>query len=350
VLGKIFIYWLGILPIWVFNYRFEEPKVFLFLIGGLCLSIYWITRFIKSSKSFDLKRSDLWFLGWIVILTVSSIIGVHPIDSILGGSYRHQGVLFFLTLFLLGKTIESLDKNLRKKLGKIVATVVLFEFGLITTQYLFGHVYFGKPLGTIGEANAVVGFLAIGSTFVFENFPKWVVFGMPISVLIMSSRSGALSFLAFFIGFFSRKIKPMILIALAAIALLYVVLVSLNKNYSRFEDRQIYWKLAASTISVKPILGYGAETGERVFEEAYKKSGFPLSKLIIDRSHNLFLDVFMWSGLLGLITFTGWLVSGGKDLKDLSRRASFFAFLTYSFFQPLSIVHWLLLTLILKGK
>jgi len=83
-----------------------------------------------------------------------------------------------------------------------------------------------------------------------------------------------------------------------------------------------------------------------VFQNNYLARGFSLSGLIIDRAHNIFLDVSMWSGITGLILFTGFLVTFFKSLGDKYKKLAFLSFIVYAFFQPLSIVHWLFFILL----
>lgn len=95
-------------------------------------------------------------------------------------------------------------------------------------------------------------------------------------------------------------------------------------------------------------MGWGAESSEVVIGNSYKESDMPLLGIIVDRSHNLFLDILVWSGAAGLIFFAAWLYLSFANLKSLSRKLGFLAFLVYSMFEPLSIVHWILLIFIVN--
>jgi len=93
-------------------------------------------------------------------------------------------------------------------------------------------------------------------------------------------------------------------------------------------------------------LGYGTESDEAIFDKAFYESGFPLSNLMIDRAHNLFLDITLWSGVVGLVFFVGFLIESYKSLED-DHRQMLLSFLIYSMFQPLSVAHWILFGMIL---
>jgi uncharacterized membrane protein (DUF2068 family) len=115
-----------------------------------------------------------------------------------------------------------------------------------------------------------------------------------------------------------------------------------------FESRETIWKLGLEKVKEKPIWGFGAESNEVIYEDAFRKNNLFLVNLIIDRSHNLFIDVTLWSGLVGLIFFASWLIEEGHSLyrrKLWTNFVGLLSFLIYSFFQPLSVVHWLFLVL-----
>ena len=157
-------------------------------------------------------------------------------------------------------------------------------------------------------------------------------------MFINFSKSGFLALLPFV---FSKKYAFPIII----LVVLVFIIKPLN-NLSIFENREVIWKHAINLIKERPILGYGAETNEIVFDKAFYESGFPLSNLIIDRAHNLFLDVTLWSGIVGLIFFIGFLIESFKNL-EIDRRKLFLSFLIYSMFQPISVAHWILFIIIL---
>ncbi len=338
--SNLFVYYLAVLPLVTWKGVYEGPKILYLLIGSVSFIVFWILRVLKHKKYFTFSKFDYFFLAWLLILSVSSLVGIHPLKSFLGGSYRQEGVIFFLALWLIGKTVGILDEGRRKLLIKSVGMVVLVESVVVLIQFFLGRLYFGHPLGTIGEANAVAGFLAIGSYFVFESFPKIVLLIPVVAIIVAQSRSGILAIIPFL-----GKIKKSFLAILIPVAILSLYIFTIGKGISPFENRQIIWKFGIGQILQRPVFGYGAESGEIVYNNAFNKSGFPLSDLIVDRAHNLFLDVAMWTGIVGLILFLGFLYQSFIRL-DSNKKVAFLSFLIYSMFQPLSIVHWILLIII----
>lgn len=340
---NLFIFWIGILPLVVWGGYYEGPKIIYFYGGSFLVFIFWIVRMLKYKKYFVFGRADIFYFLWLVTLLFASALGVHPFQSIVGGSYRHQGVLFFLALLVVGKSVGSLNTSGKNLLSKIIAISVLTESFILVFQYVSGSLYFGKPLGTLGEANAVAGFLGMGSYFVFENFPVFLLFLSFVAILISESRSGILTVVPYLM-----KIKKSFWLILIPLLLLGVFGLSVIKGFSFFENRPTIWKLGIEKILQKPIFGYGAESGEVVYDLAFSGNNTPLNSLIIDRTHNLFLDVLMWSGVLGLVPFVLWLYYSFRNIKNFTIKLAFVSFILFSFFQPLSVVHWILMIIIVN--
>jgi O-antigen ligase len=348
-LEKLFIISVCLLPFVIWKNTFEGPKVWVLLIGGFLLTAFWICRTLAKREALAFSKVDYFFLLWLLVLLISSVFGVHPLESVIGGSYRHQGILFFLTLWLIGKTVEILSLKQKGLLSKGLGIAILAESVVVLLQFITGNVYFGRPLGTIGEANAVAGFLAIGYVFVLENF-NYLFFAFPvISILIAESRAGILALLPSLMPLvinFGRHTRNALMILTIVLSIIFLVFVSGEKGSSPFENRQVIWKLGFGQILSRPVLGFGAESGEVVYNKAFYQYGFPLSNLIVDRAHNLLLDVAMWSGGIGLLVFCLFLFERFKGIKLPARKFAFLSFLIYSMFQPLSVVHWLFLFLL----
>ena len=346
----IFAGWVALLPLVFWDGRYEGPKVLWFLVGGIGIILYWLFRILYQKKKLIFLKSDLLFCLWLGILFISSIFGVHFKLSVIGGSYRHQGLIFFFILWLFGKTLSILKEKDKKLIYKFIGIAVLIESVFLIFQFFSGKVYFGKPLGTMGEANAIAGFLVMGSYFVYEAFPRLLLIIPVIPFLMEQSRSGVLAGLIMsgtFIQNFKPKIKIVICSLIIVAASILLILLTSQKMNSPFENRHVVWKLGTTSIAKRPLLGYGAESGEVVYDEAFKSIGMPLKDLMIDRAHNLFIDVAIWSGGLGLIVFVVWLACRFKSLAAYPQKFAFLAFIVYSFFQPLSIVHWILFFLII---
>ena len=220
----IFIIWLSILPLVFFKSVFEGSKVFVFWIGCITLIIYWLTSIRK--KIFQLiNKWDLFYWLWISILVISSLRSDDPMNSIIGGVYRHQGAIFFIGLWLVGKTIKLLNKKQTKLLLRCLSTTLLIESLLIIVQKVSGiYLLNGRPMGTFGEPNAVAGFLSI-TPFISTNIPLNLI--ALIAILLTQSRAGLLAFtVIIIIKYFAKKTK-IILATLAIVAVIFMGFLSL---------------------------------------------------------------------------------------------------------------------------
>jgi len=321
---NIFICWLVAFPYVYWKGSYEGVKVHWLWMGSVPLFLLWLFP-LRDKIAKLINKTDIFYLLWIITLTVSSLKGIHPIDSVLGGSYRHQGVIFFLSLWVIWKTVQLLSKEKKEKLKKwilwgaiIQSAIVIIQktvFFLIPTSIVTIN---GRPIGTIGEPNAVGGFLVMGSAFIPSKSKKTYFLQLLFlaAIFITESRTALFAFLfIFLLKLFNQKkkrlttkiIAPAILVS--AVIITSILLTTSLRMPSRFENRMVYASIAARLIKERPYLGYGAETGEVLFDRSYKEAEMPLVGLIIDRTHNLFLDVTLWSGLIGLSFFITWLTT-----------------------------------------
>lgn len=312
------------IPLIVINYQFEVPKVF----GFLILAIFLILNLISNFKKINFSKRDRYYLSWLITLLISGLLSNDTKTAILGGSYRHQGFIFFVGLYLLIKYIEVLDQKQRKTLYKYVAIVVLLQAILVIL---------GLKIGTIGEINAVAGFLAMGIYFVKISFPKLFLTFPVVAMMATFSKSAILAL----VPYVFKRVKSFLL---TIIVILVFVVKPINFD-SLFESRGVIWKYGADIIFDNPIIGHGAESNETLYDQKFLQNDIVLTNLRIDRAHNLILDITIWSGLLGLYLFGMFLHESFKNV-SFERREVLTSFLIYSMFQPLSVVHWILFALV----
>lgn len=111
-------------------------------------------------------------------------------------------------------------------------------------------------------------------------------------------------------------------------------------RYSIWENRIIIWEEGIKVVIKRPILGYGQENFQLVFPAE--------RRLSVDNAHNLFLEILISSGLLGLGAYLMVLREAFKKLPFFAK-LSLLAFLVRAQFNPLSIpeiaLFWYLLAL-----
>jgi O-antigen ligase len=354
-----YIVWLGLFP---FVHQFgvyEGAKVVWLWCGGFVLAAWWILRLL-THQSFELRASDRWFLIWLGLLTLSSLFGIHPVESIVGGGYRHQGVLFFLTIFLIAQTVRLLTPGAKRLLGTVLAAGSIVESAYVLWQrYSLPQ---ERPLGTLGEPNATAGYLAIGIYWLLHGSFHWAVKVLALSLLIAGivateSRIG-LGAATIIFGAYGWSLRADLLrrnYLRAATVLFWAMIVALSsavvflayifatRPTSLYESRPLFWRMAIDAIEKRPWFGYGAESSETVFVQVFEQNMIHLWGFVVERSHNLFLDVAMWGGLIGLGIFIAWISTTLKYLgeeKSVLSCATFVAWIVFACIQPLGVVHW----------
>jgi len=118
-------------------------------------------------------------------------------------------------------------------------------------------------------------------------------------------------------------------------------------EFSNVQKRYFIWQIALEQIGRRPLLGYGLENIDEALPDEYDfnhpKPAFyhSIKDLTIDNTHNLFLNLLLWGGVVLVIPFIVLLAILYKSTKSLTLKVSLSIFLVWSFFQNLSLVHWL---------
>lgn len=348
-MAKFFGITLGLIPLITWGGFYEGPKVWFLILVGASVAIYLIVNVLILKSKLVFLKSDVYFLLWLVVLTISGITNGLGENILIGGSYRHQGILFFLSLILISQTVRLISGVDLRFLNKCLAFSVLTEVLIVFYEYVKGDLYFNLPLGTLGEANALAGFFAIGSIIALPHLGR-VFYILPVIALIMTeSRAGLIALIPnvfLLISNLKSYLRKLIFLGAGLSILVMVFTVTEKKLDSEFEDRNFIWKSAAEAFYTQPVIGYGPESGEIVFNNAFVKRQINLEGLVIDRAHNLFLDVLMWTGFIGFFLFVLYLKNRYLELKNIYSKTAFWAFLIFAMFQPLSVVHWLLFFLL----
>ncbi len=361
----VFILWITLLPFISFAGAFEGPKVMWFWVGGLLLTLYHaVIVWQKKASSIDPKLAI--FSLWAAVLGASSVVGIHPVDSFLGGSYRHQGVLFFFTLILLARVSKTLHQKQLNVLYICGSVAGFVESVLVVYQSFVQRT--GRPIGTLGEPNAVAGFLALSMYWIVCQRSYPIVLRTSVSilmaggVLLTQSRAGIGMIVSIVVLYgigrlfrtrFSAVKTGIILGGISSVLLVGFVLyrsITTVREVSQFENRSMFFRVGVEEFMKRPFLGYGAESGEAVYDNHFARISMPLADYMIDRSHNVFLDVALWSGAIGLLIFICWLVYSAYDIyktQDFLRLSFIVGWVVFACVQPVGVVHWVHLILFL---
>jgi len=350
--------------LWSSPLKFELAKVSLFFTAGFFLTLWLIIKLLKKDFEVCLQNIDkIWFL-WVGILFLSTLINQKFPYGFLAGGYRHQSVLFFFLLGLFALATKFLKTKEKKSVLKWASLAIIIEILIIYAQWLAIKFnlpvlsYNQRPIGTIGEPNAVASFLALGLPILVITFqqPLIPVVALIIALLLTGSKAGVLAIMAelVVIGFLWKKKLPsrkfLLIFSLTLIIAVGILGVYLEKNESLFENRWLIWGLGIKAFQEKLILGYGAEGIINVYDRQFRQINRTLEGVVVDRSHNLLLDISLFSGIIGLVVFNLWFWRVNQKL--LKKKSWFLAssvgFLVFSFFQPIGVVHWVYLIFLLS--
>lgn len=309
-----------------------------------------------------LAREKIW--DWLVKVTlgVSVYISLYGIFQLLGfltinqGGVRLDGtfgnatylaiynvfIIFFCILFSSrewNKKISSVA--MKSSLGGIL--LALFLFLLFLTQTTVPHVYFAATIGIL------ILLLAMAAIFLAQKYSiAWMYGAIALINLVIlyytATRGAILGFIGAIvimavIGLFAGKELKMLRTVSIWILGASVVLVvgflgikntpfvqhspvlgrfaSISLSSTETDARLYVWNMAIKGFEERPILGWGQENFNFVFDKFYDPRMYSQEQWF-DRTHDVILDWLINGGILGL---TAYLFLFGSALWVLWKRA-----------------------------
>lgn len=353
-----------------FFYPFILTRTLYFiLLIQLALSLYIFLlalNFKKYKPHFNL--ATLLFLSFLAINFLAAIFGLDFYNSFWSSFERMEGVisLIYLSfyLFLLTNIFKD-KKDWLLNIRVILAVSCLVSlYGIVQRYNIFNVFEAGTTRvgSTIGNSAFLAGFLllAIGSGLYYyfqeenkkyRNISLAVTF-LNLAVLLMTGTRGAI--LGLVVGLFvfmiinaifvRGKLRQYsiagILIVLIAVSGFYFFrhnlaqsnistisrLASISLNDATVRHRLIVWRMAINEFKERPLLGVGMEN----FNVVYNKYFTPdISENWFDRTHNIYLDQLMNSGIMGLLLYLSILFYLFYRL-FLSRKENYWLFAIFS--------------------
>src|SRR3989338_5857795 len=320
---------------------------------GVALGI-WLFR---KSASLSLVKSPLFIALalYFVALTLSGILGLDFSTTFWSVATRMTGLWHFLSLgffmLLLFALMSDQGRQHRLILVVILSTAlysVLSIFGhdgynLIGKQYVGGAFTFGN---TTFAAMYLFGAFLLAFYYLIQSERKrWWMYILPIIIVfnpVIISKSVffgdvwhgimgearstfyviLLSLLMLGVLWLITKIKDarkkaQASYALFALGLLFACLASFSllshEGYLReaylsqaTAARPLVWEMSEKAIADRPILGWGADNFQRVFEKHYDNrllQGEYGNEAWFDRAHNVFIDQLVDNGFVGLAMY-----------------------------------------------
>lgn len=343
------------LPLVVFPHVFNayEYGKFLLFVTGVETVLFMFLVFARKNFKIPSDRLSTLIYLFIFITITSDLFGIDIKTSLLGSDLRLQG---FITLFS-GGILYVLMKNYFQEpnenffnISVLISSLVLSFIAIyqgIMFHFVMGSnvaTYQGRIVGTMGNPNFLAGILSMMLPFVWFSKFKNKNFGLilkivltiliSVAIFLTGSRSGmigaAFIILSSLVYYFRKQKFRNILIGIIAICLVFVFFQTNIKNQrvSVWDNRDLIWSEGLKAIESRPILGYGQEN----FELIYPKE----RNVKVDSAHNIFIEVGVASGIVGLILFVLIVFTAIKEA-PFPIKLSIAAFIISGFFNPLSI-------------
>ncbi len=367
-------------------------KAFAFRIIVEIILGLWFILIIKD-KEFRPKQSwILWAVGLLTfILLIADINAVAPFKAFWSNYERMEGWVTFVHLFayfiVLGSMLNTEKLWLWFLRANVATGVVLALFSIDKAT----EARFSGPLG-----NPI--YIAVYFLFIFffslillykdvlvKNLNDWNVFkrvfinilfylyiiasAVSFFVVYRTSRGALLGLIggiliaAILIAFFEKEKMVIKHIAIGGIIMVTVVVVLFisvrdtkyiknnstlarysNISWSNVSDqaRQMIWPMAFKGFKEKPILGWGQEGFNYVFNKYYDPKMYS-QETWFDRAHNAPLDFLVAGGILGLLAYLALFFSAlyllwlKKNSLSITERALLTGLLVGYFFQAIFV-------------
>ncbi len=328
-------------------FPFISGKNFIFRIIIEIIFVAWTILAVRD-KTYRPKKTGilLAFVAFVGIIAVADLFGENPYRSFWSNFERMEGLITHLHLLAYFLVISSVF--IKEKLWvrffqtSLGVSVVVGIYGLLQ---LAGKVAIHQGNTRIDASFGNATYLAVYAlfhiflaTFLLYRYGKnkfaWSAYGVVIIlntfVLYYTATRGAILGLiggvlltSLLIALFERENKTLKKISIGVIVAV-IILVSgfgLIKNtkfvkgshvLNRFssisltetttKSRFMIWGMALEGFKEHPILGWGQENFNLLFNKYYNP-GMYGQEPFFDRAHNVFLDWLTASGLLGLIAY-----------------------------------------------
>jgi O-antigen ligase len=310
---------------------------------GIALWLYLVI-ISKSYAKIKMGRLAWLFLIYLAICFITSLTGADFYKSFYSYFERMDGVLSLIFLFLylvLLFNIFSQEADWRINIRIILASsLAVAVYGFIQKFsildiYKAGEV---RMSSTIGNPAFLAGYLllalGIGIYYFFSEQQKyWKYFALLVvaldltAMLMTSTRSSLLGLTAgilvalALLGIFKRGKIQKVCIAILALIIISGALFALNRSYfagskislvqrlavtslsdKNTTNRLLTWQWAWQGIKERPILGIGQENFDIVFNKYFTPR---ITEYWFDRTHNVYLDILVTSGIFGLAAYLG---------------------------------------------
>lgn len=298
---------------------------------GLAIFLYY--RYggaVPPLKGSPLFTAVAVFLGVTMLV---SFFGVNFERSFWGSWPRLLGIFHYLVIFIfafaLGSVFTKNDWQALMKYGLYISALV--SVIAIIQKWLPILVWHGYRVGsTLDNPAFLAGYLiffVFWGAILFIEKPHWPVAlatSLSLLALILTRTRGAL--IGLLVGFLVAEILMMInkdsrkwglkFIAFTAVGLILILLfdwgaiqrfVAISVNEATVLSRLLIWKISWQGFLAQPLLGWGFENFNAIFNKFYDPLLLKLSygETFADKAHNFPLELLATTGLAGLLAYLG---------------------------------------------
>jgi len=339
--------------------------------AGGCARFFGTLLFLALGGGLRLPRSPLLIAiaAYIVVRLVAGFFGENAGESFWGDQMRMTGTIFWLHVLVLLALIAVFFS--RETIRRLVAWAAAFGGGVAALAWLTRLANIFPELGVEGRL-----FGTFGNPIFFANFlviqvflalflvveargwrkPLWAAIALldAVTLFFTESRGALLGLLAGLVIFFfgavflgrDRKLRWVAtggaVLFSGVLAMLFVFRASpfltsvpAVSRLAGFEFSQIltgtgttrilFWKIAWRGFLARPLLGWGPENFDIVFDRFYnpKLVHFSFYETWADRPHNTILETLATTGLLGVAAYlsifvvAGYLLVRGMQRKNI---------------------------------
>lgn len=371
------IYLTALVPLVIFSqfispFHFGKVVVFRSLVG--IMAVFYLVLVLQDRRWLPPKHTLLTvFVIWAAAFALTTITSINPYLSFWGSLERMGGLwtfLHYLVYFIILISVFRTREDWLKLLKVMVFVGVLsafYGFGQKTEMKFFvGSGNRARIFGTIGNAALFAGYqivnlflaliLALSSSVSQRYRPFfWLAALINLIAVLMTAVRGSIlgvgvGFLVFaFLYFFHSKsrVAKRVLVGITA-ALVFFVVFSLAFKDSKFVQDSGYlrrltdfslktytvqtrfwaWRAGIEGWGETPktvLLGWGPENFNVPFSKHFNPKFFkgPGSETLFDRAHNMFVEVLITMGLLGLLAYVSifaaayWLIWRSLKRKEI---------------------------------
>ncbi|HBQ50898.1 hypothetical protein A3B42_02915 [Candidatus Daviesbacteria bacterium RIFCSPLOWO2_01_FULL_38_10] len=363
------------------SYGYELSRILFFIFLTSLSGFLWLWLAHRKKIKLRWNKVKITSLIFVIILLFTSLLGIDPVFSLLGKEPYFQGWVIYVYLWLFSVMVATTPIEPKKWIialslsSIIVSFVAIRQFVEINFLGHFIPAYAGRVVSTFGQPNFYSGFLLLTLPFIPRKGWWPAVIGLNMVAIFLSESRAAMIilllmvswwFLAKFKNYPKKLFIPIILLVLLffPLALQPSIQTIFRQEQSNPESRYYIWPVMGKIAKENFFRGIGLENIDIAWSNFFEKINwnsnrissdynpffYNLKDLVVDRAHIYFLDVLLFSGIIGLLGYIGLISIVFIKMKSKILISSLLIYLVWSQFQNQSIVHliyfWLLVGLV----